>query len=49
MEPVKSGSLVNLPDETRAALDSLHGGSPASYAIRQLLSQVAAEFEKAAD
>lgn len=34
MEPVKGGSLVNLPDEARAVLDSLHGGSPASYAIR---------------
>ena len=31
MEPVKGGSLVNLP---QAALDLLPGGSPASYAIR---------------
>ena len=31
MEPVKGGSLVNLP---RKALDLLTGGSPASYAIR---------------
>ena len=34
MEPVKGGNLVNLPDEARAVLDGLHGGSPASYAIR---------------
>ncbi len=34
MEPVKGGSLVNLPDDARAILDALHGGSPASYAIR---------------
>lgn len=31
MEPVKGGTLVNLP---QAALDLLPGGSPASYAIR---------------
>ena len=34
MEPVKGGNLVNLPDDARAVLDALHGGSPASYAIR---------------
>ena len=34
MEPVKGGSLVNLPDDAKAVLDALHGGSPASYAIR---------------
>ena len=34
MEPVKGGTLVNLPDEARKILDDLHGGSPASYAIR---------------
>ncbi len=34
MEPVKGGNLVNLPDEAKAVLDALHGGSPASYAIR---------------
>ena len=34
MEPVKGGSLVNLPEEAKKALDDLHGGSPASYAIR---------------
>ena len=34
MEPVKGGTLVNLPEEARRILDNLHGGSPASYAIR---------------
>ena len=34
MEPVKGGSLVNLPEEAKTVLDDLHGGSPASYAIR---------------
>ena len=34
MEPVKGGNLANLPDEARAVLDELGGGSPASYAIR---------------
>ena len=34
MEPVKGGSLVNLPDNARKVLDELHNGSPASYAIR---------------
>lgn len=34
MEPVKGGSLVNLPDEAKAVLDELDGGSYASYAIR---------------
>ena len=34
MEPVKGGNLVKLPEEARAVLDELHGGSPASYAIR---------------
>lgn len=28
------GNLVKLPDDARAVLDALHGGSPASYAIR---------------
>ena len=27
MEPVKGGSLVNLPDDAKAVLDALHGGS----------------------
>ena len=34
MEPVKGGCLVNLPDEAQRALDELHGGSSASYALR---------------
>lgn len=34
MEPVKGGSLVNLPEEAKKVLDDLHGGSPASYSIR---------------
>ncbi len=37
MEPVKGGSLVNLPDEAKAIFDEL-GGSPASYAIRYAAS-----------
>lgn len=34
MEPVKGGNLVNLPEDAKAVLDALHGGSLASYAIR---------------
>ena len=34
MEPVKGGNLVKLPEDARAVLDALHGGSPASYALR---------------
>ncbi len=34
MEPVKGGNLVNLPDDAKAVLDDLHGGSAASYALR---------------
>ncbi len=34
MEPVKGGNLVNLPEDAKAILDELNGGSPASYAIR---------------
>ena len=34
MEPVKGGNLVNLPEDAKAILDDLHGGSPASYALR---------------
>lgn len=34
MEPVKGGNLVNLPPKAMEILDALHGGSPASYAIR---------------
>ena len=34
MEPVKGGSLVNLPEEAQQVFDALHGGSNASYALR---------------
>jgi predicted aldo/keto reductase-like oxidoreductase len=34
MEPVKGGSLVNLPAAAQKVLDRLEGGSNASYAIR---------------
>ena len=34
MEPVKGGNLARLPEDARAVLDALHGGSPASYAVR---------------
>lgn len=34
MEPVKGGSLVNLPPEAQSVFDELNGGSNASYAIR---------------
>lgn len=34
MEPVKGGSLVNLPSAAQKVLDRLEGGSNASYAIR---------------
>ena len=34
MEPVKGGNLANLPEDAKAVLDALHGGSPASYALR---------------
>ncbi len=34
MEPVKGGNLANLPLEAKKYIDELHGGSPASYAIR---------------
>lgn len=40
MEPVKGGSLVNLPTAAQKILDRLEGGSNASYAIR-----FAASFE----
>lgn len=38
MEPVKGGSLVNLPDDARKILDDLNGGSYASYAVRYAAS-----------
>jgi hypothetical protein len=34
MEPVKGGSLINLPKEAQSVFDELKGGSNASYAIR---------------
>lgn len=34
MEPVKGGSLADLPTEGRKVLDALNGGSYASYAVR---------------
>ncbi len=34
MEPVKGGNLVNLPEDAKKIIDDLHGGSPASYAVR---------------
>jgi hypothetical protein len=34
MEPVKGGSLVNLPAEAQKVFDTLQGGSYASYAVR---------------
>ena len=38
MEPVKGGSLVNLPAEADEILRNLHGGSNASYALRYAAS-----------
>lgn len=38
MEPVKGGSLVNLPEKAKEILDGLKGGSYASYAIRYAAS-----------
>ncbi len=34
MEPVKGGSLANIPDEAKAVFASVGSASPASYAIR---------------
>ena len=34
MEPVKGGSLADLPPEAKEIFAALHGGSPAGYAIR---------------
>lgn len=39
MEPVKGGSLVNLPEQAKNVLTNLGGGSIASYAIRFAASQ----------
>ena len=38
MEPVKGGALVNLPKEGAELIESLGGGSPASYALRYAAS-----------
>ena len=38
MEPVKGGTLVNLPQRAKQVLDDLKGGSYASYALRFVLS-----------
>lgn len=38
MEPVKGGTLVNLPDKAAALFDNLNGGSYASYALRYAAS-----------
>lgn len=34
MEPCRGGNLTQLPEDAKAVLDALKGGSPASYAIR---------------
>lgn len=34
MEPVKGGNLASLPEKAQTIIEELHGGSPASYAIR---------------
>lgn len=34
MEPVKGGSLANIPDDAKAVFEKVGNGSPASYAIR---------------
>ena len=40
MEPCKGGALADrLPEEAKDILNALHGGSPASYAIRFAASQ----------
>ena len=39
MEPVKGGSLVQLPEDAKKVFDDLGGGSYASYAIRFAASQ----------
>ncbi len=44
MEPVKGGSLVNLPQEARDIFDALGGGSYASYAIRFAAGQEGVEM-----
>ncbi len=44
MEPVKGGSLAQLPEQAGEILDGLHGGSHASYAIRYAASQEGVEM-----
>ena len=34
MEPIKGGSLIDLPKDAQQVFDELHGGSNASYALR---------------
>lgn len=38
MEPVKGGGLADLPPQAQEVLAGLHGGSPASYAVRYAAS-----------
>lgn len=38
MEPVKGGSLANLPTDAKEVLDNLNAGSPVSYAMRFVAS-----------
>lgn len=38
MEPVKGGTLANLPEDCSEVLNGLHGGSVASYALRYVAS-----------
>lgn len=38
MEPVKGGSLINLPEDAQKKFDELQGGSNASYALRFALN-----------
>lgn len=39
MEPVKGGRLADLPPAANQVFEDLHGGSPASYAIRYVAGQ----------
>ena len=38
MEPIRGGQLTDLPEEARAILEGLNGGSLASYALRYVAS-----------
>lgn len=44
MEPVKGGTLVNLPEDARSALAEVGDGSPASFALRFAASQEGVEM-----